>query len=139
DPISQSNRASPIGRSRFKNRSSRAPMRSATIRLKLRTCRTALTSIISDYSQRLLQCQVRVAGSRPTRPLNKRNPPPSTAWENGRPGRREFGRGNCGLAHGIIHRLLVGELDVAAVLLPEGKVAPPPLRPDRRLRICLTA
>jgi hypothetical protein len=53
--------------------------------------------------------------------------------------RREFGRGNCGLVHGIIHRLLAGELDVAAVLLPEGKAAPPPLRSDRRLRICLTA
>src|SRR5438552_4552545 len=27
----------------------------------------------------------------------------------------------------LIHRLLAGELDVAAVLLPEGKAAPPPL------------
>jgi DNA-binding transcriptional LysR family regulator len=27
----------------------------------------------------------------------------------------------------LIHRLLAGELDVAAVLLPEGKTAPPPL------------
>jgi DNA-binding transcriptional LysR family regulator len=39
----------------------------------------------------------------------------------------------------LIHRLLAGELDVAAVLLPEGKAAPPPLRSGRRLRICLTA
>ena len=39
----------------------------------------------------------------------------------------------------LIHRLLAGELDVAAVLLPEGKAAPPPLRSVRRLRICLTA
>ena len=38
-----------------------------------------------------------------------------------------------------IHRLLAGELDVAAVLLPEGKAAPPPLGSGRRLRICLTA
>src|SRR6266446_7236567 len=53
--------------------------------------------------------------------------------------RREFGRGNRGLVHGIIHRLLAGELDVAAVLLPEGKAAPTPLRSVRRLRICLTA
>src|SRR5438045_4183204 len=27
----------------------------------------------------------------------------------------------------LFHRLLAGELDVAAVLLPEGKTAPPPL------------
>jgi hypothetical protein len=27
----------------------------------------------------------------------------------------------------LIHRLLTGELDVAAVLLPEGKTTPPPL------------
>ena len=39
----------------------------------------------------------------------------------------------------LIHRLLAGELDVAAVLLPEGKAAPPPLGSGRRLRICLTA
>ena len=39
----------------------------------------------------------------------------------------------------LIHRLLAGELDVAAALLPEGKAAPPPLRSGRRLRICLTA
>ena len=39
----------------------------------------------------------------------------------------------------LIQRLLAGELDVAAVLLPEGKAAPPPLRSGRRLRICLTA
>ena len=39
----------------------------------------------------------------------------------------------------LINRLLAGELDVAAVLLPEGKAAPPPLRSGRRLRICLTA
>jgi LysR substrate binding domain-containing protein len=39
----------------------------------------------------------------------------------------------------LIHRLLAGELDVAAVLLPEGKAAPPPLRSGTRLRICLTA
>src|SRR3954452_6094788 len=54
-------------------------------------------------------------------------------------GRREFGRGNRGLVHGIIHRLLAGELDVAGVLLSAGKAAPPPLKSDRRLRICLTA
>jgi hypothetical protein len=53
--------------------------------------------------------------------------------------RREFGRDNCILVHGIIQRLLAGELDVAVVLSPEGKAAPPPLRSDRRLRICLTA
>ena len=39
----------------------------------------------------------------------------------------------------LFHRLLAGELDVAAVLLPEGKAAPPPLTSGRRLRICLTA
>ena len=39
----------------------------------------------------------------------------------------------------LIHWLLAGELDVAAVLLSEGKAAPPPLRSGRRLRICLTA
>ena len=39
----------------------------------------------------------------------------------------------------LIHRLLAGELDVAAVPLPEGKAAPPPLGSGRRLRICLTA
>jgi hypothetical protein len=39
----------------------------------------------------------------------------------------------------LIHRLLAGELDVAAALLPEGKAAPPPLRRGSRLRICLTA
>src|SRR5258708_6368987 len=44
-PISQSSRASFIGRLRWRNRSPTAPIRSVTIRLKLRTCRTALGSI----------------------------------------------------------------------------------------------
>ena len=43
------------------------------------------------------------------------------------------------LTRELINRLLAGELDVAAVLLPEGKAAPPPLGSGRRLRICLTA